>query len=52
VKTERKRTFDPKAFLAKVGAGKTRVELRKRQIIFSQGDRADAIFHSKAAKSS
>ncbi len=44
-KTESKPDFDPKLFLAKVGAGKTRVELRRRQIVFSQGDPADAVFH-------
>ena len=27
--------FDPKTFLARVGAGKTRAELRKRQIVFA-----------------
>jgi CRP/FNR family transcriptional regulator, cyclic AMP receptor protein len=36
--------FDPQAFLAKVEAGKTRTELRRRQIVFSQGDPADAVF--------
>src|SRR5215203_3764500 len=37
--------FDPKAFLAKVGPGKTITELDKRQIVFSQGDPADAVFY-------
>jgi CRP/FNR family transcriptional regulator, cyclic AMP receptor protein len=37
--------FDPKIFLARVGAGKTRLELRRRQIVFSQGDPADAVFY-------
>jgi CRP/FNR family transcriptional regulator, cyclic AMP receptor protein len=36
--------FDPQVFLAKVEAGKTRTELRRRQIVFSQGDPADAVF--------
>jgi CRP-like cAMP-binding protein len=45
MKAERKPTFDPKLFLAKVGAGKTRLELRRRQIVFSQGDPADAVFY-------
>jgi CRP/FNR family transcriptional regulator, cyclic AMP receptor protein len=36
--------FDPSLFLARVGAGKTRLELRRRQIVFSQGDPADAVF--------
>jgi CRP/FNR family transcriptional regulator, cyclic AMP receptor protein len=37
--------FDPKIFLARVGAGKTRAELPSRQIVFSQGDPADAVFY-------
>lgn len=37
--------FDPQAFLARVEAGKTRTELRQRQIVFSQGDPADAAFY-------
>jgi CRP/FNR family transcriptional regulator, cyclic AMP receptor protein len=36
--------FDPQLFLARVEAGKTRTELRRRQIVFSQGDPADAVF--------
>ena len=36
--------FDLQAFLAKLEAGKTRTELRRRQIVFSQGDPADAVF--------
>src|SRR5580693_9581508 len=42
--------FDPKTFLARVGAGKTRAELRKRQIVFSQGDPADAVFYIQKGK--
>jgi len=42
--------FDPKIFLARVGAGKTRAELRKRQIVFAQGDPADAIFYIQKGK--
>jgi CRP-like cAMP-binding protein len=37
--------FDPQAFLAKVGAGKTISTYRKDQIIFSQGEVADTIFY-------
>src|SRR5689334_7430634 len=42
--------FDPKTFLARVGAGKTRAELRKRQIVFAQGDPADAVFYIQKGK--
>lgn len=37
--------FDPKAFLAKVGAGKTILEFRKNQHVFEQGDVADTVFY-------
>lgn len=42
--------FDPKVFLARIGTGKTRAELRKRQIVFSQGDPADAVFYIQMGK--
>ena len=37
--------FDPKAFLAIVGEGKTILEFRKEQVVFTQGDAADAVFY-------
>lgn len=37
--------FDPKAFLAKVGEGKTIVEYGKDQVVFAQGDVADTIYY-------
>jgi CRP/FNR family cyclic AMP-dependent transcriptional regulator len=37
--------FDPKAFLAKVGAGKTILKFEKNQPVFKQGDVADAVFY-------
>jgi CRP/FNR family cyclic AMP-dependent transcriptional regulator len=37
--------FDPKAFLAKVGDGKTIAKYQKDQIVFTQGDAADAVFY-------
>lgn len=37
-------SFDPQAFLDKVGTGKTRT-FQKNQTIFEQGDVADAIFY-------
>ncbi|MEO6839178.1 MAG: Crp/Fnr family transcriptional regulator [Bradyrhizobium sp.] len=39
------RAFDPKAFLAKVGEGKTIVEYAKDQVVFAQGDAADTIYY-------
>jgi CRP/FNR family cyclic AMP-dependent transcriptional regulator len=44
--------FDPKKFLAKVGQGKTVSSYRKDQIIFSQGEIADAVFIFSKARSS
>jgi CRP/FNR family cyclic AMP-dependent transcriptional regulator len=38
-------SFDPRKFLAKVGKGKTISEFEKDQVIFSQGDAADAVFY-------
>jgi CRP/FNR family cyclic AMP-dependent transcriptional regulator len=37
--------FDPQAFLAKVGEGKTVLAFHKNETVFSQGDAADAIFY-------
>src|SRR4029453_3847632 len=38
-------SFDPKEFLARVGEGKTIVEFRKDQVVFAQGEVADAVFY-------
>ena len=38
-------SFDPKIFLGKVGDGKTISEHQKDQVVFSQGDVADAVFY-------
>jgi CRP/FNR family cyclic AMP-dependent transcriptional regulator len=43
-KTPRKE-FDPQAFLAKVGDGKTASTFHKNEIVFSQGDAADTVFY-------
>jgi CRP/FNR family transcriptional regulator, cyclic AMP receptor protein len=42
--------FNPKVFLAKVGRGKTIFKAEKNQIIFSQGDAADAVFYIQHGK--
>jgi hypothetical protein len=47
-----KAAFDPKKFLAKVGAGKTISKYHKDQIVFSQGEVADAVITSRKASSS
>jgi CRP/FNR family transcriptional regulator, cyclic AMP receptor protein len=45
-----KAVFDPKAFLATVGAGRTVTSWNKGQVIFSQGDPADALFFIQKGK--
>jgi CRP/FNR family cyclic AMP-dependent transcriptional regulator len=37
--------FDPQAFLAKVGDGKTVLTFRKNETVFSQGEAADKVFY-------
>jgi CRP/FNR family cyclic AMP-dependent transcriptional regulator len=43
--TKSRPSFDPKSFLAVVGEGRGIGEYRKDQIVFSQGDPADAVFY-------
>src|SRR6266852_7281739 len=42
--------FDPKNFLAKVGAGKQVLEFHKNQHVFEQGDVAGAVFYIQKGK--
>jgi CRP/FNR family transcriptional regulator, cyclic AMP receptor protein len=42
---KRQLSFDPKSFLAMVGEGRSIGEYRKDDIVFSQGDPADAVFY-------
>jgi CRP/FNR family transcriptional regulator, cyclic AMP receptor protein len=37
--------FQPRTFLYKIESGKTRADFRRRQIVYSQGDPADAVFY-------
>lgn len=37
--------FDPQIFLAKFGEGRTIADYKKNQVVFSQGDPADALFY-------
>jgi CRP-like cAMP-binding protein len=43
-------SFTPKSFLAKVGEGRSIGKYRKDQIVFSQGDPADAVFYIQKGK--
>ena len=42
---KRKTIFDPSAFLAEAGKGRTLAPLRKGAVIFSQGDHAETVFY-------
>src|SRR5678816_1881025 len=42
--------FDPQLFLTKVGKGKTTLHSPKKQMIFSQGDAAEAVFYIQGGK--
>src|ERR1700757_715094 len=42
--------FDPKPFLGKVGEGTSVGKYRKNQIVFAQGDPADAVFYIQKGK--
>jgi CRP-like cAMP-binding protein len=42
--------FNPQTFLAKIGHGKTMVKATKKQLIYSQGDAADAVFYVQAGR--
>ena len=48
----RKRTtaFNPQTFLSKVGSGKTSLTPSKKQVLYSQGDAADAVFYIQGGK--
>jgi CRP/FNR family transcriptional regulator, cyclic AMP receptor protein len=50
MRKNRRASFDPKMFLAKVGGGKTIAKYQKDQIVFSQGDVADAVFYVQEGK--
>jgi CRP-like cAMP-binding protein len=42
--------FDPKKFLATIGEGRELMDFPKEQIIFTQGDAADAVFYIREGK--
>jgi CRP/FNR family cyclic AMP-dependent transcriptional regulator len=47
---KRRPPFNPKTFLAKVGEGRSIGKYRKGQIVFSQGEPADAVFFLQRGK--
>jgi CRP-like cAMP-binding protein len=46
----KKRNFDPAAFLAKAGLGRTIIHLETKQLAFSQGDRAETVFYIQSGQ--
>jgi CRP/FNR family transcriptional regulator, cyclic AMP receptor protein len=42
--------FDPNVFFAKIDTGKTKRDFRTKQVVFSQGDPADAVFFIESGK--
>jgi len=44
------RDFDPSTFLATIGEGRKTVAVPKKQLIFAQGDGADAVFYIQKGK--
>jgi CRP/FNR family transcriptional regulator, cyclic AMP receptor protein len=48
--TKSLQSFNPKSFLAKVGEGRSIGEYHKDEIVFSQGDPADAVFYIQSGK--
>jgi CRP/FNR family transcriptional regulator, cyclic AMP receptor protein len=47
---KRKRPFDPKAFLATVNGGRSIAKYRRNEIVFAQGDAAEAVFYVEDGK--
>ncbi len=48
--TKSSREFDPHAFLDTIGEGRKAMLFPRKQCIFAQGDRADAVFYLQAGK--
>jgi len=42
---KKSRDFDPNTFLATIGEGRKNLAVSKKQVIFAQGDAADAVFY-------
>lgn len=49
-KARKTRGFDPHAFLATIGEGRKILSLSKKQVIFAQGDPANAVFYIQKGK--
>ncbi len=47
---KRQREFDPKTFLATIGEGRKILAVPKKEMVFVQGDAADAVFYIQKGK--
>ena len=47
---KKERAFDPDTFLATIGEGRKMLAVRKKQIIYTQGEEADAVFYLQKGK--
>lgn len=50
MKRKKKAPFDPKVFLSKVNGGRTVSKYRKNQVVYRQGEPADAVFYIQTGK--
>src|SRR6476660_4556782 len=50
VAAKKKREFDPNTFLATIGEGRKILAVPKKQMVFAQGDAADAVFYIQEGK--
>ena len=50
VGTKKKREFDPNTFLATIGDGRKFLAVPKKDMVFTQGDDADAVFYIQTGK--
>jgi CRP/FNR family transcriptional regulator, cyclic AMP receptor protein len=50
VPNKKGREFDPNTFLATIGEGRKNLAVSKKQVIFAQGDVADAVFYIQKGK--
>jgi CRP-like cAMP-binding protein len=50
MKSNKKLPFDPKVFLSKMNGGRTISDYRQNQIVYGQGDPADAVFYIQSGK--
>ena len=50
VDTKKSNAFDPKTFLSKIGSGRTNEKFGAKDVVFAQGDAANAIYYLQKGK--